>query len=126
MSITDAMMRRVAPILTSFDIDATEAFYTGKLGFRTVSKYVDFGYLIMARDQITLHFTRAASGSPATTESACYLYVDGIDALYAQAVDAAAVHPNGALGARPWGMREFALLDNDGNLLRIGEEVVGK
>ena len=123
MSNEEATLQRVAPILTSYNIDATEAFYTEKLGFQTVSKYVDHGYLILARDHISLHFTRAEGGSPETTSTQCYLYVKGVDALYAQAMSADAVHPNGKLENKPWGLREFALLDRDMNLLRIGEEI---
>lgn len=32
------------------------------------------------------------------------------------------VHPNGHLQTKPWGQREFALLDPDNNLLTFGQE----
>lgn len=31
------------------------------------------------------------------------------------------VHPNGNLAYQPWGMREFAILDNDGNLIKFAD-----
>ena len=31
------------------------------------------------------------------------------------------VHPNGALADKPWGTREFAILDPDGNLLTFSQ-----
>jgi catechol 2,3-dioxygenase-like lactoylglutathione lyase family enzyme len=121
LSVVQASLLSAVPILTSYDIDATEAFYTEKLGFQTRSKYADAGYLILTRDGVSLHFSHVDSGSPATTPTACYLYVQGVDAFYQQALRAGAVHPNSKLGNRAWGMREFAILDGDGNLLRVGE-----
>ena len=33
------------------------------------------------------------------------------------------IHPNGALQNKPWGQKEFALLDPDSNLLTFGQSV---
>lgn len=123
MSDEQASLISVAPILTSYDVDATEAFYLTKLGFQTVSKYVDFGYLIVKRDDIELHFTLFTEGGPTTTQTMCYLRVKGIDAFYQEVREAGAVHPNGPLRNTAWRMREFAVLDGDGNLLRVGEAI---
>ena len=40
--------------------------------------------------------------------------VGGIDALYARCQESGCVHPNGLLGARPWGTREFSIVDPSG------------
>ena len=45
----------------------------------------------------------------------------GIDALYEEMTAAGVVHPNGSLQEQPWGMREFAVLDGDGNLIKFSE-----
>jgi hypothetical protein len=31
------------------------------------------------------------------------------------------VHPNGKLENKPWGIRQFSILDNSGNILHFGE-----
>ena len=31
------------------------------------------------------------------------------------------IHPSGHLAAKPWGQKEFSLLDPDNNLLTFGE-----
>ncbi len=36
---------------------------------------------------------------------------------------AGVIHPNGKLEDKPWGMREFAIVDIHGNLLRIGQSL---
>jgi len=33
------------------------------------------------------------------------------------------IHPNGHLEMKPWGQKEFALLDPDNNLLTFGERI---
>lgn len=33
------------------------------------------------------------------------------------------IHPNGPLQTKPWGQREFALLDPDNNLITFGQGI---
>lgn len=33
------------------------------------------------------------------------------------------IHPNGSLETKPWGMKEFSLLDPNGTLLTFGEKI---
>jgi hypothetical protein len=33
------------------------------------------------------------------------------------------IHPNGQLEIKPWGQKEFALLDPDHNLLTFGQSI---
>ncbi len=40
--------------------------------------------------------------------------VKNVEALYNEIKDSGAVHPNGALQTKPWGTREFTVLDLDG------------
>jgi catechol 2,3-dioxygenase-like lactoylglutathione lyase family enzyme len=119
--MTTGVLQAVAPVLTSYNLDATEAFYVNRLGYTTAAKFPDLGYLIVTRDAVDLHFNLAQSGSPETNLTECYITVAGVDALYAQADAAGAVHPNGHLTDQPWGMREFIIIDPDGNGLRVGE-----
>jgi len=34
-----------------------------------------------------------------------------------------AIHPNGSLQTKPWGHKEFALLDPDSNLFTFGKKI---
>jgi uncharacterized glyoxalase superfamily protein PhnB len=47
--------------------------------------------------------------------------VRGIDALYEDCRSEGIVHPNAPLKEQPWGFREFAVTDNDGNLVTFFE-----
>ena len=47
--------------------------------------------------------------------------VRGIDELYERCRAEEIVHPNAPLEEKPWGFREFAVTDHDGNLLTFFE-----
>jgi catechol 2,3-dioxygenase-like lactoylglutathione lyase family enzyme len=115
MSVT---FTRVMPTLASLDYDRTEVFYRDKLGFRTLTKVDDF--LSMERDGFRLHFWRCTDVYIAQNTS-CYVYVTGVDELYAEYQAEGVVHPNSQLGDRGYGVRDFAILDVDGNLITFGE-----
>ncbi|MFJ9039677.1 bleomycin resistance protein [Streptomyces sp. NPDC102406] len=120
---------RIAPIMPGRDLAATLAFYTA-LGFTADAHHPDDGYLILLRGATELHFFHAPDTDPLTTAHAAYLRLDGgahvADALYEEWREAGLsadpyatprlVEPDDTV----YGMREFALVDPDGNLLRIG------
>ena len=111
--------RKSDPVLASLNIEETLAFYTQKLDFRI--SYEDDSYAIVVRDEIALHFWKC--NDPLIPQStSCYVYVRGIAGLYAEMEVAGVIHPNGQLEDKPYGMREFTILDLYGNLIRFGEE----
>lgn len=116
------MLTAFIPKLPMRDLAATRAFYMDQLGFAVNGQYPD--YLIVERDGLELHFFRHRELDPLTNDGQVYIRVNEIDALYRSLVDrGVSIHPNGALSTKPWGQREFALLDPDHNLLTFGEAV---
>ena len=53
--------------------------------------------------------------------TSCRVDVVGIDRLYEEMSASGVIHPNGSLTDQPWGFREFAVLDNDGNMIKFGQ-----
>lgn len=107
------------PIVPARKVEATTAWYRDRLGFEV--HHVDDGYGIIGRDAVYVHFWGPSETAP---ENSTYMYrvaVSGIDELYAEAQREGIVHPNGPLGEQPWGSREFAVLDCDGNQLTFYE-----
>ena len=104
-----------AQVLPSLDIARTVALYRDALGFEEVTAALR-EYGIVERGSVELHFwfTEDAALPKA---SGCRIQVTGIDGLYSLCQGAGIAHPNGALSEKPWGTREFAILDPDGNLL---------
>lgn len=111
-------LQKAAPVLASLNIAESIEFYTQKLGF--TSSYQDEGYGIVHRDEILLHFWKC-NDKIFPENTSCYIYVKEIDALYEEFQRVNVIHPNGKLEDRPWGMREFAIVDVHGNLIRLGE-----
>ena len=112
----------VAPILPSRDLRATSAFFQ-RLGYEEVGLWPD-EYLIVMRGEIGLHFFHHRGLDPRSSIAGCYLYVEDADALYAE-YSALGLPGEGIPRLVPpedaeYGLREFALVDADGNLLRIG------
>ncbi|WP_199121469.1 VOC family protein [Pedobacter sp. ASV28] len=114
------MLRSAIPILASLNAEETIKFYTEKLGFTFHSNWD--GYLIFSREAIQIHLW------PTTDEeipknTGCYVNVTEVDHLYAEYEPKGVVHPNGKLESKPWEMRQFSILDNNGNIIHFGEDI---
>jgi catechol 2,3-dioxygenase-like lactoylglutathione lyase family enzyme len=103
------------PILPCLNWEETIAFYD-KLGFALGNLFPD-QYQILHRDGIQLHFWKC--NDPKLAESSgCYIRCVDADALHTEF--AARGIKCSAPEDRSWGVREFHLIDSNGNLLRIG------
>jgi catechol 2,3-dioxygenase-like lactoylglutathione lyase family enzyme len=119
---------RAVPILLSRDLRETLAFFE-TLGFENRgAPPEEWRYLIIGRGTAELHFIEDPSVDPLRTSSMCYLYVDDAQRLFDEWQDA--VEPDPATGSRieapmstEYGMREFAVVDQSGNLVRIGSQL---
>jgi len=109
------------PVLASLDIRKTVQFYKAKLGFNRQG-YLDDHYAIIARDQFVVHFWKC-NDKIHPENTSCYVDVENIDALYEELKPHGVIHPNGLLEDKPYGMREFAILDLDGNMIKFGQEL---
>jgi hypothetical protein len=114
------------PILPSRDLRETLAFYE-RLGFQNNgSPWEEWNYLILSRGGAELHFWSEPSVDPLTTSFSCYLRVADADAVHAEweRVGVPRDKTNGSRLEPPvdtdYGIREFALIDPSGNLLRVG------
>ena len=114
------------PTLPSRSLPATLRFYQA-LGFAGKLLGVDDSHAILTRGDIELHFFSHPSLQPADSHAGCYIRLADVDAVY-RAFQSAALPDRGiprmdTLADKPWGMREFAVIDEDGNLLRIGQSI---
>jgi catechol 2,3-dioxygenase-like lactoylglutathione lyase family enzyme len=112
------------PILPSRALGKTLDFYR-KLGFEGKILGAGDSYAILTRGILELHFFLHPDLRPAESSAGCYIRVGDVDNLY-QAFSRSALPAKGIprmdpLENKPWGLREFAVVDEDGNLLRIGQ-----
>ena len=116
------MLTAISPKLPMRNLEATKSYYEKNLGFATLANYGN--YLILGKDEFEIHFFEFKDLKPKENYGQLYLRTDDIDTLYqALLANKVAIHPNGALQNKPWGQKEFALLDPDNNLLTFGQSV---
>jgi catechol 2,3-dioxygenase-like lactoylglutathione lyase family enzyme len=114
--------KNAIPVLPSLSLSRTILFYENKLGFRAVYQQGD-NFAVLQKDEVTLHFWLC--DMPSVVEnSGCYIEVTGINALYNDLQAKNIIHPHGRLEQKPWGIKQFAILDEDGNLITFGERTL--
>lgn len=105
------------PKLASLDVERSLAFFE-RLGFKTLHAAREYG--VARRDGVSVHFWLCSDpGIPRQT--GCRISVEEIDGLFEAYSSLGVIHPNGHLEAKPWGGREFSILDPDGNLVTFSE-----
>jgi catechol 2,3-dioxygenase-like lactoylglutathione lyase family enzyme len=120
------MVDRATPNLPSRDLDATARFYA-RLGFEKT--FHDEGWMILHRGTLELEFFPYPRLDPRVNIASCCLRVSDVRDLHAAFAGAdLATSPRATPRLtspvdQPWGFREFALVDPDGNLLRCLERL---
>lgn len=112
----------VVPILSVADLQASLAYYTVVLGFDVAWQWGEPPYLASVfRDRVEVNLSQAdAAGPPAA--SRVYFQVSNVDDYYEQ-VTSAGAKVDVALDERPYGMKDFRILDPSGNELSFGEAI---
>src|SRR5204862_7308013 len=106
----------------------TRAFY-GAIGFRAWFRGggVNPQYEILSRGHLVVHFFLERSLNPAASDNVCYLRVTDADRFHSDCgvlkLPESGIPRLTPPRDEPWGMREFALVDPSGNLLRIGHDL---
>jgi Glyoxalase-like domain len=117
------MLTEINPKLPMRCKSVTRDFYLNKLGFTQYGGDYD-DYLMVQKDSIQIHFFTFRELDPKENYGQIYLRTDDIDELY-QSFQAnnVSIHPNGNLQTKPWGQKEFSILDPDNNLLTFGQSL---
>jgi len=114
------MLKSATPILASLNAEKTIQFYTEKLGFKFINNWD--GYVIFSRDEISIHLW-PTNDPELPKATGCYIYVSDVNSLYDEYQKLGLIHPNGKLEIKPWKMKQFSVLDNNGNLISFGEPI---
>jgi catechol 2,3-dioxygenase-like lactoylglutathione lyase family enzyme len=101
-------------ILPCNDLDESQSFYE-RLGFAATAIYEAQGYRILQNpDGAAMHLTRTVPGWLIPERNPFGVYV------YSPQADAIAARFGGEAEVKPWGLRESALSEPNGTLVRIG------
>jgi len=119
------MITSIHPKLPMRNKAITKAYYLDQLGFQRVGLHDYPDYLMVKKDAVELHFFLFPDLDPLQNYGQIYLRTEEIDRLYQYFLERkVAIHPNAPLKTKPWGMREFSLLDPDHNLLTFGQSTL--
>lgn len=112
------------PTLPCRSVSATADFYS-RLGFEGGAHEFNSEYAILRLGSIELHFFTHRELVPAESSSGCYIRVLDVESVYrsmsSSQLPSTGIPRMDTLEDKPWGLREFAVVDTDGNLVRIGQ-----
>ena len=118
------MLTNIHPKLPMRNKSITKNFYINKLGFKNIGSFDFQGYLMIQKDNIEIHFFEFKDLDPKENYGQVYIRTNNINELYQQFINQKTeIHPNGSLDIKPWGQKEFSLLDPDNNLLTFGQSI---
>jgi catechol 2,3-dioxygenase-like lactoylglutathione lyase family enzyme len=109
-------VRRVMPIITVADLEASRDAYVAVLGLREV---MNLGWIVtLADDELRHQVSLMTNDATAPVNPNVSIEVDDVDAAYRTAVDAGLqiVHP---LSDEEWGVRRFFFADPEGNVVNV-------
>ena len=116
------MLTQIHPKLPMRNKTITKAYYIQQLGFDELSAHDYEGYLIVKRDQVEIHFFEFKELDKLQNYSGTYIRTNDIENFYRELLKKGVqIHPNAPLTSKPWGQKEFALLDPDHNLITFGQ-----
>ncbi|EPD49409.1 hypothetical protein HMPREF1210_03308 [Paenisporosarcina sp. HGH0030] len=99
--------KSLTPLSPAKDIETAITFYEQKLGF------TPNGYGGVYRGNIEILFYQTDDTHLGEWTSFRIL-VDAIESLYREYEKQQVIHQNGSLEAKPWGTKEFSIIDPDG------------
>jgi uncharacterized glyoxalase superfamily protein PhnB len=112
------MLDRIAPELPASDLKMSIEFYGRKLGFRTAVVLPDHAYAIVERDSVAIHLFEDHTNK--SIPIGVHIFTPDLGAVYAEISERGAVFSQ-QITKKPWGNREFRVLDPFGNELKFSE-----
>lgn len=118
------MLLSLTPMLESHDLEATIRFYTEILEFTCDAFETEWGWASLSRDQIRIMFAKPnphRNLPQAIMSGSLYFNTDQVDYWWKKLSTRCSVCYE--LEEFDYGMKEFAVYDNNGYVLQFGQEV---
>jgi predicted enzyme related to lactoylglutathione lyase len=118
------VLRNISPLIPAgSDVEKSIAFYEQQLGFTKIHQEGNpVRMAIVKRDAAEIFLVK--NDYQQIAESTSFrIYTDGIEQLYQefQAKAGEIIHPNGKLETKPWGVKEFVVIDPVGVCITFWE-----
>ena len=115
------------PMMWTEDLQGTIDFYVDVLGFTCAENNDDWGWASLFADDVWIMLANPNEHTPYDKigfTGTFYFTTDDVDAMWAKVKDKAKICYG--IEAFEWGMREFAIYDNNGYMLQFGQEIEAK
>lgn len=112
------------PMLWTEDMPATIDFYSTVLGFECHERNEEWGWASLRLDDVWIMLARPNEHEKYDGigfTGSFYFTTDDVEAMRAKVADKARLCYD--IETFPWGMREFAIYDNNGYILQFGQEI---
>ena len=114
------MMIGAATVFTVRNVAASIDYYRLTLGFAVTFEWGEpITYACLCRDEVNLHLMSAAQTERAPGQGGLCVFVNDVDVLYAELAERGATILKPPQDY-PYGMRDFDVLDPDGNHITFG------
>jgi len=118
------MLTDINPKLPMRNKLITRNFYVSKLEFEEFGSADFDNYLMVQKDNIQIHFFKFEAIDPTENYGQVYIRTDDIEKCYQLVLEKKIMIPKGGiLQKKPWGQKEFSILDPDNNLLTFGQYI---
>jgi uncharacterized glyoxalase superfamily protein PhnB len=115
----------LTPMLWTSDLKATVAFYQLQLSFEISELNEEWGWCHMRKDGVDFMFAVPNEHTPyekPVFTGTFYIYTDDIDELWEKVKDTPHIYY--PIENFEYGMREFAIKDNNGYILQFGKDLL--
>jgi len=115
----DPIIKSAIPVLPASNTTESLNWWISVCGFKEIFRdATPPRYVGISRDEAYLHISEMDDKGLALTvgdQTMVRLIVNGVDAMYIEYQNRGGkVHPNGALQTKPWGTKEFTVIDPNG------------
>lgn len=111
-------------MLWTNELQATIDFYTNILNFVCNNRNEDWGWASLSNETIEIMIAKPNAHTPfygPVFTGSFYFQIDNVDALWKELKDKTKVAYE--METFDWGMKEFAIFDNNGYMLQFGQDV---
>lgn len=115
---------KLRPMMSTEDLHGTIDFYTTVLGFTCGEFNQDWGWATLSIDNVGIMIAKPNDHTPYDKigfTGTFYFTTDDVEAMWTKVKDKANICYG--IETFDWGMREFAVFDNNGYTLQFGQEI---
>lgn len=119
-----AKFQAMRPMLWTQQLKETIDFYVKILGFTCGEYNEEWGWASLHKEEVEIMLAKPNEHTPfdkPVFTGSFYIHVDNVEEVWEQLKDKATICYE--IETFEWGMREFAIYDNNGYLLQFGQDV---